>query len=206
MFVNLIDILGTIAFAISGVMVALNKKLDLFGILIIAFVTSTGGGTLRDVLLGVRPIFWLTDTNTVYIIIATTAIAIIFRKYLKMVSKSLVLFDTIGIGFYTIAGIEKSLLVNLDPVICVAIGTISACFGGVIRDILCRRIPVIFKKEVYATACILGGVSFFALRMVAPESKWLSIVPILVVILVRIAAVRYKLTLPSLYKQKGPSF
>lgn len=201
MFVNLIDILGTIAFAISGVMVALNKKLDIFGVLIIAFVTAIGGGTLRDLLLGVHPIFWLTDTNTVYIIMATTAVAIVFRKYLKVVSKSLILFDTLGIGFYTIVGIEKSLLVNLDPMMCVAIGTITACFGGVIRDILCQRIPVIFRKEIYATACILGGATFFALRSFIPSyPQLLNIIPILVVIVVRIIAVKYKLRLPNLYK------
>lgn len=200
MLLYVIDILGTVAFAISGVMVAMRKKLDPFGIFIIAFVTATGGGTVRDLLLGVRPISWLTDTTTFYTILCATIGAIVFRKYLKMLSKSLFLFDTIGIGLYTIAGIEKSILVNLSPEICVAIGTISACFGGVIRDILCREIPIIFHKEIYATACILGGVSYFVLKFFFPDHiEYIFIPSILVVITVRILAVRNHLRLPSIY-------
>ena len=153
---DIIDILGTIAFAISGVITATKKRMDLFGILIIATVTSVGGGTLRDLLIGKSPVTWLLNSTFVYIIVITTIVGIIFRKQLRYVRRSLFLFDTIGIALYTITGVEIALLVNLDPVICVALGTITACFGGVIRDILCNEIPVIFRKEIYASACIAG--------------------------------------------------
>ncbi|MFN2262073.1 MAG: trimeric intracellular cation channel family protein [Psychroflexus sp.] len=159
-FTLLLDILGVIAFSISGVLTSLRKRMDAFGILIIAFVTSIGGGTIRDVLIG-YPVMWMREMTYVYVIIATTILAVIFRKKLSYLRKSLFLFDTLGIGLYTVVGVEKGISAGLSPIICVAIGTISACFGGVIRDILCNEIPEIFKKEIYATACILGGFSYF---------------------------------------------
>jgi len=162
-FYIVIDILGTIAFAISGVLVAMEKKLDVFGVLIIAFVTAVGGGTLRDLLIGIRPVGWLTAPITVVIIVATVVFAILFARYLKYFRKSLFLFDTIGIGLYTMVGVEKGLAADLLPVMCIFLGTITACFGGVIRDILCNEIPVIFRKEVYATVCLLGGFIYFLL-------------------------------------------
>ncbi len=163
MFYFIVDILGTIAFAISGVLVAIDKKLDLFGVFIIAFVTAVGGGTLRGLLLGNTPVVWLMDSVYLFTILGTVVLAVIFRARLKYVRKSLFLFDTIGIGLYTMVGIEKGLTAGLLPIMCIGLGTITACFGGVIRDILCNEIPVIFRKEIYATACILGGVGFFLL-------------------------------------------
>ena len=151
------------AFAISGVLTAFNKKLDPFGVFIIAFVTAVGGGTLRDVLIGRTPVGWMRDLNYVYVIILGFIIAIIFRKKLDKFRKSLFLFDTIGLGVFTLIGLEKGIAIDLHPVICIALGTMTACFGGVIRDILCNEIPVIFRREIYATICIIGGIVFFTL-------------------------------------------
>lgn len=194
-----IDILGTIAFAISGVLVATHKKLDLFGILIIAFVTAIGGGTVRDVLIGQTPVGWMKDMNFTYAIIGSAVFAIIFRSKINYLRTSLFLFDTIGIGLYTVVGIEKGLNADLHPIICVALGTISACFGGVIRDILCNEIPVIFRKEIYATACILGGISYFIIRELPIEGNFVFVIAGLVVILTRLLAVKFKISLPSIY-------
>ena len=152
------DILGTVAFAISGVLVAMEKRLDLFGVGIIALVTAIGGGTLRDLLIGNTPVTWTTTPLYMYVILGSVFFAIVFQKRLKYLRKSLFLFDTIGIGLYTMVGIEKGIQTGLEPLISVTLGTITACFGGVLRDILCNEIPVIFRKEIYATACILGGV------------------------------------------------
>ena len=196
-----IDILGTIAFAISGVLVALDKKMDPFGILIIAFVTSIGGGTLRDVLIGQTPVGWMKDMTFVYVISAATVFAIIFKSKIDYLRTSLFLFDTIGIGLYTVVGVEKGLSAGLHPIICIALGTMSACFGGVIRDILCNEIPVIFRKEVYATACILGGFSYFLIRKLPIESDIVFILAGVVVIIARLIAVKFKISLPSLYKE-----
>lgn len=142
MFYFTVDILGTIAFAISGVLVAMEKKLDFFGVLIIAFVTAIGGGTLRDLLIGNTPVVWMRDSVYMITIIITVILAILFVKQLKYLRKSLFLFDTIGIGLYTLVGIEKGVDAGLSPLMCIAIGTITASFGGVIRDILCNEIPV----------------------------------------------------------------
>jgi len=195
-----IDILGTIAFAISGVLVAMNKKMDLFGILIIAFVTAIGGGTLRDLLIGQTPVSWMKDMNFAYAILGSVVFAMVFRNKINYLRTSLFLFDTIGIGLYTVVGIEKGINAELNPIICIALGTISACFGGVIRDMLCNEVPVIFRKEIYATACILGGLSYFLLRKLPIEPNIVFIVSGLIVIVVRLLAVKFKIALPSIYK------
>jgi len=200
MFYLAIDILGTIAFAISGVLVAMEKKLDLFGVFIIAFVTAIGGGTLRDVLIGNTPVVWLRNHNYLLVVLGTVILAIIFVNQLKYLRKTLFLFDTIGIGLFTMVGIEKGLAVELLPVMCVALGTITACFGGVIRDILCNEIPVIFRKEVYATACISGGFSYFLFQLLPIEPAYAYLGSILVIIIVRVLAVKFKISLPTIYR------
>ncbi|MBL7561026.1 trimeric intracellular cation channel family protein [Olleya sp. YSTF-M6] len=196
----ILDILGTIAFAISGVLVALNKRMDAFGILIIAFVTAVGGGTLRDVLIGETPVSWMKDMTFIYVVVLSTIFAVIFRTKIDYLRTSLLLFDTIGIGLYTVVGVEKGISAELHPIICVFLGTMSACFGGVIRDILCNEIPVIFRKEVYATACILGGVTYFLVIKLPIASNFVFIIAGAVVITVRLIAVRFKISLPNLYK------
>ncbi|WP_299123355.1 trimeric intracellular cation channel family protein [uncultured Winogradskyella sp.] len=201
MFFQIVDILGTIAFAISGVLVAMNKRMDPFGVLIIAFVTAVGGGTLRDIMVGIEPVSWMQNMTFVYVIFASTIFAVVFRNQLKHLRRSLFLFDTIGIALYTVVGIETGLIAGLHPIICIALGTMTACFGGVIRDILCNEIPVIFRKEIYATACILGGFTYFLLREFLEDRNYLFVIAGLVVILIRLLAVRFKISLPSLYKK-----
>jgi uncharacterized membrane protein YeiH len=201
MFYFIIDILGTIAFAISGVLVAMDKRLDVFGVLIIAFVTAVGGGTLRDLLIGIKPVGWLNAPMHLMIIVVTVLLAIIFVKQLKYVRKSLFLFDTIGIGLYTMVGIEKGLAADLSPVMCIALGTITACFGGVIRDILCNEIPVIFRKEIYATVCILGGLVYFFLIQFPIENTIAYSMAIVTIIIMRVLAVQFKISLPNIYRE-----
>ena len=197
-FILIIDLLGVVAFSISGVLTAMRKELDLFGILIIAFVTSVGGGTLRDVLIK-ADVSWLTNMTYVYVIVITSVLALIFRKKISYLRKSLFLFDTIGIGLYTVVGVEKAISAGLPPVICIAFGTMSACFGGVIRDILCNDIPVIFHKEIYATACIAGGFTYFLLTYFNIPQDLVFIIAGSVVITVRIFAVVFKIQLPKMY-------
>ena len=197
----LIDILGTISFTISGVLTALKKRMDPFGIFIIAFVTAVGGGTLRDVLID-SPVAWMQDLTFVYVIIGAAILAVVFRKKLGYVRKSLFLFDTIGIALYTVVGVEKGIAAGFPPLICIALGTISACFGGVIRDILCNEIPIIFRKEIYATACILGGLAYFLLLKTTFSEDLIVIISGITVITIRLLAVIFKLSLPSLYSKE----
>lgn len=203
MFYQVIDILGTIAFAISGVLIAMEKRLDLFGVVIIAFVTAIGGGTLRDLLIGNTPVIWMRDLTYVITITITVCLAILFASKLKYFRKSLFLFDTIGIGLYTMVGIEKGLQADLLPIMCIALGTITASFGGVLRDILCNEIPVIFRKEVYATACLLGGASYFLLLQFPIPEAYAYIAGIVIVIGLRLIAVKFGIALPNIYRGKA---
>jgi uncharacterized membrane protein YeiH len=199
-----VDILGTVAFAISGVLVAMEKRLDLFGVGIIALVTAIGGGTLRDMLIGNTPVTWTTTPMYMYIILGTVIVTILFQSRLKYLRTSLFLFDTIGIGFYTMIGINKGMEAGLEPLICITLGTITASFGGVLRDILCNEIPVIFRKEIYATACILGGTGYFLLRQTPLPEGYAYLLGVVIVIGIRLAAVRYHITLPNIYKKATP--
>ncbi|MEM1339494.1 MAG: trimeric intracellular cation channel family protein [Bacteroidota bacterium] len=202
MFYQIIDILGTIAFAISGVLVALEKRLDLFGVLIIAFVTAIGGGTLRDLLIGNTPVVWMRDATYMITILVTVVFAILFSGQLKYLRKSLFFFDAVGIGLFTLIGIEKGLQAGLLPIMCIALGTMTASFGGVIRDILCNEIPVIFRKEIYATACIIGGMVYFALVALGSPETYSYITSIVVIIAVRLLAVKFGIALPNIYKEQ----
>ncbi len=201
MFYFVIDILGTIAFAVSGVLVAMEKKLDLFGVFIIAFVTAVGGGTLRDMLIGSTPVFWMRDYSYISIIIGTVVLAVLFAKHLHNFRKTLLVFDAIGIGLFTMVGVEKGLAYDLLPIMCIALGTVTACFGGVIRDILCAEIPAVFSKEIYATPCILGGMVYFGLMRLPFEETYAYSIAILFIIVVRLLALRFGIALPNIYRK-----
>lgn len=195
---HLLDIIGTMAFAMSGALTAMSKKLDPFGVFIIAFVTAVGGGTLRDIMIGRTPVGWMLDLKYVYVIIIGFVLAIIFRKKFDRLRTSLFLFDTIGLGVFTLIGLEKGINIGLHPIVCIALGTMTACFGGVIRDILCTEIPVIFRREIYATICILGGIVFFLLRKLNLDNDVLYLTTSIVIISVRLMAVKFKWYLPTL--------
>jgi uncharacterized membrane protein YeiH len=194
----LLDIIGTMAFAMSGALTAIHKKLDPFGVFIIAFVTAVGGGMLRDVLIGLTPVSWMRDLNYVYVICGGFVMAIIFRKKLDRLRTSLFLFDTIGLGVFTLIGLEKGINTGLHPVICIALGTMTACFGGVLRDILCNEIPVIFRRQIYATICIFGGIVFFGLKALQFADDVVYVITSLLMILARLLAVKYKWSLSPL--------
>lgn len=201
-YFKLIDILGTIAFAVSGVYAAMEKRLDLFGVVIIAFVTAIGGGTIRDLMIGDLPVSWIRNINYTFIIIITTAVVILFRNVMKNFKKTLLVFDSIGLGFFTILGIQKGIYFDLHPVVCVALGTITGCFGGVIRDMMVNNIPVIFQKEIYASACIAGGTVYFVLLMLGVNTEINEAISILCIFLIRIFAIRYDWQLPKIYKKQ----
>jgi uncharacterized membrane protein YeiH len=196
---DFLDLLGTAAFAISGALFAIKKRMDTLGVLSIAFVTAVGGGTLRDILIGAESITWMKDLHYIYVIIASVILAIVFRKKIGYLSKSLFLFDSIGLGIFTIIGTEIGLQNDFHPMICVALGMITATFGGVIRDTLSNEIPLIFQKEIYATACIIGAVTYLILNKFKIDQDLIHILTTVMVIVVRIVAVKFKLKLPTFY-------
>ncbi len=193
---TVLDILGTSAFAISGALSAMNRKLDLFGIFIIAFVTAIGGGTLRDILVGNTPVSWMQNGSNMYLIGGISILTIVFRNKINYLKKSLFLFDTIGLGICTIIGVETGIKANLDPIICIALGAMTGCFGGVIRDILCNEIPVIFRKEIYATASLAGGICFMILYHLHLSENLVYISTASLIILIRLLVVKFEVRLP----------
>lgn len=195
---HLLDSIGTMAFAISGALTAMHKKLDVFGIFIIAFVTALGGGTLCDLLVGKTPVGWMLNVDYVFLILGGFLLAVVFRKKLDQLRTSLLFFDAIGLGVFTLIGLEKGIAIGLHPIICIALGTMTACFGGVIRDVLCTEIPVIFRKEIYATICIFGGILFFILRKFQLDITVLYPITSLFIILFRLLVVQFKWHLPAL--------
>ena len=194
---RVIDIAGTVAFSIAGAFAAMEKKLDVFGIFIIAFVTALGGGTLRDVLVGEEPVKWMRDLSPSIVVLVSTVAAMLFTNTIKNFHKILLLFDSIGLGFFTVLGIQVGINHELHPAICVALGTMTACFGGVIRDVSLNSIPLIFKREIYATACVFGGVIFYVLKMTEVPKFALEATCIAAIVALRLLAVRFNWRLPS---------
>ncbi len=195
----IIEISGTVAFAISGAFSAMQKRLDAFGVLIMGFVTAVGGGTIRDVLIGDTPVAWMRDYQTPLIILGTVIATIIFRNYLKHLKITLFLFDALGLGLFTVIGMQKGANIGLNPGICIALGTITGCFGGVVRDILLNEIPLLFhKKEIYATACIIGGVIYFLLLPVL-DANVVKVIAVALICSIRIISVKRNWSLPKFY-------
>lgn len=198
-FSILIETLGTIAFAMSGTFAAMQKRFDPFGVLIISFVTAVGGGTIRDLLLNV-PVFWMHDIFICAVILIATVLGIIIKYFEKNFQVTLFLFDSIGLGLFTIIGIQKGLNADLHPVICITLGTITGCFGGILRDILLNRIPLIFRKEIYATACILGGTVYLLMIQYSGISSIVKqMITILIIVTIRTLAVKFHWQMPKFY-------
>ncbi|GAB1308025.1 trimeric intracellular cation channel family protein [Urechidicola sp. KH5] len=197
---DLLDFIGTAVFAISGALAAMRSKFDSFGVLILAAVTAIGGGTLRDVLVGRTPVGWMIHWEYLIVILVSTIIAMIFRKRLAYFRKTMFLFDAIGLGIFTIIGFEIGMRSGLHPIICVILGTMSAAFGGVIRDILCGKVPLIFHKEVYASLSILGAITFYVLLQTPVPIEINYVITSALVVVLRIMAVRYQWIWPKFYK------
>ncbi len=198
---DFLDFLGTAVFAISGALAAMRRKFDPFGVLILASVTAIGGGTLRDVLIGNTPVNWMIHWEYLIIIFCATFIAMLFRKKLSFFRKTMFLFDAIGLGIFTIIGVEIGLNSGLHPIICIILGTLSASFGGVLRDILSNEVPLIFHKEIYASLSIIGGIIFYGLLQTALPINVNYVITSSLVVVLRILAVRYQWILPKFYRE-----
>lgn len=200
--IGLIEIIGTAAFSVAGAFAAKEKKLDVFGVFIIAFITALGGGTLRNILIGKVPVSWMLDLSSTIVVFITTILVLIFKSEIKNYHKTLLFFDAIGLGFFTVVGIQTGIAFEMNPVICIALGTITACFGGVIRDVSLSNIPLVFQKEIYATTCILGGIIFFILVKLEMPLMLSKVACLVSVVLFRLLSVRYNLHLPTSLKIK----
>jgi uncharacterized membrane protein YeiH len=196
-FTILLDLLGTFAFAISGIRLASGKQIDWFGAYIIGLVTATGGGTLRDLLLNVTP-FWMLDAKyfmtTGFALLAT----LLFKQKIFKWGSTLFLFDTIGLGLFTIVGITKSMDAGFPFWVCIVMGTITGSVGGVIRDVLLNEVPLLFRKDIYALACIAGGCVYFVCSFFSLPTGIVETVAVVTIIIFRLIAVKYHIHLPQL--------
>lgn len=196
-FIDILEFLGTFAFAISGIRLASGKQIDWFGAYIIGLITAIGGGTLRDLLIDVTP-FWM--TNSMYF--STTALALLatllFKEKIFKLGEALFLFDAIGLGLFTVVGITKSVDVGLPIWVSITMGTITGTVGGVLRDVLLNEVPALFKRDIYAMACIAGGLVYFAGQYLGLPSTATEISAAAAVIVLRLVAVRYHLHIPVL--------
>ena len=193
------EILGTVVFAISGSLAAGEKSSgqDWFGVTFIGFITSIGGGSLRDMLLGSYPLVWINDVNFIYAIIFGILLMRLFFNYLDRYRKQLMLFDTMGIALFTILGTEKTLELGFHPVIAAIMGMFTAVMGGVFRDMLTNSVPVIFRKEIYATACLAGAIMFLILYQFDVDRTINFIISGTLIIAIRILAIYNKWSIPK---------
>lgn len=194
-FIYYIDLLGVMVFAISGAMAANRKNIDVFGATFTGFLTAIGGGSLRDVFLNLRPV-WVDDGNYLLAILIGVVISAVANKQLDRLARTLFLFDAIGIGFFTIVGVQKSLSYDSSGIAAVIFGMFTAVMGGVIRDVMLNEVPLIFRREIYATACLAGAVTYVTLDKLGMESGINAFISAVIVFTIRIFAVRYKLSLP----------
>ena len=194
---QVIEFLGTFAFAISGIRHAAAKHFDWFGGYVCGIAVAIGGGTIRDVMLGTTP-FWM--TNPIYIICTAMALlfVIVFAKHMEGLRNTWFVFDTLGLALFTIAGIQKSLLFGQPYWVAIIMGCITGSAGGVIRDVLLNNEPVIFHKEIYAMACVVGGIAYWGLAEIGTPAEISASVSFAVTCLNRFLAVRYHLSLPVL--------
>lgn len=194
----LFELLGTFVFAISGSLAMRDKEHDMFGAGFTGFITAIGGGSLRDILLGSYPLVWIGDIYFLYAIIAGILAALVFSRTLSKLRKTFFLFDTLGIGFFTVLGVEKALSVGAGPEIAALMGMFSAVMGGVIRDTLTNEIPILFRKEIYASACLFGAILYLSLNYFGLGRDLNMLIAMSTIITIRILAVKLKLTLPNM--------
>ena len=192
-----IEFIGTFAFALSGIRLASAKQFDVFGAWIVGMSTAIGGGTIRDLMLGVNP-FWM--TNSIYFICCALAVLWVkaYGKYLIRQKNTLFIFDTIGLALFNVIGIEKTLNMGFPYWTAITMGTITGAAGGVIRDVFINEVPLVFRKEIYALACVAGGLIYMLCNRLGMSVEVNALLSSFTVILIRVLAVKYHWILPRL--------
>jgi uncharacterized membrane protein YeiH len=192
------ELAGTFFFAISGVLATEDKDRNWFGVSFTGFVTAIGGGSLRDMLLGSYPLVWIGDVNFLYAVIAGVVTAFIFFNVFHRLKKTMLVFDMLGIALFTILGVEKALSLGVMPEISAIMGVFTAVMGGVIRDTLTNKTPIIFNKEIYATACLAGAILYLVLASFGTTRNLNLLFSSGLIVIIRILAIKFQLELPRL--------
>ena len=204
MLLYILDLLGVAVFAATGVLAAGRKKLDLFGIVVVAIVTSVGGGTLRDLILGIRPVFWI--AHPIYVLVAVVSALVTFvtvgpmRRVMpvRLANSIMLVLDAVGLAFFTVLGCQRTIDVHAAYTIVVLMGVITGVAGGIIRDLLCSEIPLVLRREVYATASLIGGIVFVVMHYLGVREGIIAISAASATLIVRLAAIKWQLSLPVL--------
>ncbi len=195
------DLFGTAVFAISGGLMAARKRYDLFGFLVVGMCPAIGGGTLRDMTLGATPVFWIEDVNYLWIALITSVLTFFFAKHIREYTMALLIADAVGLALFAIVGAQKAMTFQVLPEIAVVMGVMTACVGGMIRDVLCREEPLILQKDIYATAAILGA-GIYVVMEAMELNHWASmLVGFTAALVLRVVAIRQNLSLP-VYKEE----
>ncbi len=196
-FITLCDYTGTFAFAISGIRLASAKQFDWFGAYVVGLITAVGGGTVRDILLNTTP-FWMEQTSYFTVTGLALLFVIIFRKYVIRLNNTFFIFDAIGLGLFVAVGIAKTLSFGFPMWVAIVMGTITGSFGGMIRDIIINEEPLIFRKDIYALACVAGGIVYYGCIKVGIPDALVQLFTALGVIITRVIAVKYHISVPVL--------
>lgn len=195
--VDIIEFLGTIAFAISGIRLASAKQFDWFGAIVVGYVTAVGGGTMRDILIG-APIFWLQSTIYIWGTLFAFLIVMFFRKYLVHLNNTIFWFDCIGLGLFVVVGYEKTMMMGYPFWGCILMGMVTGILGGIARDVFINEIPIIFTQELYAIACIIGGILFTILHHLNVDLAVTEVITAVSIVIIRVLATKYSWKLPVL--------
>ena len=191
-----LDLLGTAAFAASGALAGIRRNMDLFGVLVLGLVTATGGGTLRDLLLGDTPPFIFKDETYLYLSILVSLLVFVFHKHMDFLHHPLLYFDAIGLGTFVVIGTGKALDFRMGFIGSVMMGVMTATAGGMMRDVLSTQVPLVLQREVYASACLAGGVLLYLLHLTPLPRSWALLISALAVIVLRLLAIFYNWSLP----------
>ncbi|EGR3110053.1 hypothetical protein DNG97_15840 [Vibrio parahaemolyticus] len=198
MLLYMIDLFGTAIFAVSGVLLAGRLKMDPFGVIVLGSVTAIGGGTIRDMALGATPVFWITDTTYLWVIFITCLLTMILvRRPKRLAWWVLPVCDAIGLAVFVGIGVEKALAYNASGMVAVIMGVITGCGGGIIRDVLAREVPMVLRSEVYATACIIGGIFHTMAVSMGYNHSTALLAGVISTLVIRLGAIRWHLSLPT---------
>lgn len=196
--IYLLDMVGVVACAIAGTTLALHKKFDFFGCILVSMVNAIGGGTIRDVMLDRHPLFWMTDLNYVIVITLTSLICQVFFNYYQKIDWTLKFFDAIGLAVFSVIGLKVGLALGAHPMIAVMMAVLTSIAGGIMRDMICNEIPLVLQKEIYISASITGALLYFALEQIGASDVIQDTLTLVTIFGVRMLAVRFDWHLPSI--------
>lgn len=196
--------IGLFVFAISGALTALRNEMDIFGVAMIAFVTGVGGGTIRDVLLGSFPVWWVADPWAIAICLAGAVAATVAQPVIASRLKTLIWADAVGLGVFAIIGAQAALAADAPPIIAVFMGAVTATFGGIARDVLCNEVPLVLKQEIYATAALIGAGAYVGLIALSIDMGLAAVIAALVTFAIRAAAIAFNVESPKFGRPRAP--